>query len=376
MNTALIVAAGTGSRSQLKISKILYKINDKPIFMYSVDVFKSLGFDICLVISKNDLKDITEHIDPSIKIVIGGKTRSESVQRGLKEVTTPYVYIHDAARPLISKKAILNIEKALEQHDAVMLAEPVTQALKHDKKQKITSLNRDEYILAQTPQAFLTEKIRYASLRNNDNFDDDISLYQNFYKDASIHVIHNEEPNPKLTYLQDFTNLKYQLEGDSNMRIGHSFDIHQLKEERKLILGGLLIEHHKGLVGHSDADVLTHAISESLLGALALGDLGTHFPDTDSKYKDISSIELLKEVNQKIKALDYEIVNLDSTIYAELPKLNPYIEQMRTKIAQVLNIDIEKISIKATTYEKLDAIGNQEAIAAEAVVLLKKVKVC
>jgi 2-C-methyl-D-erythritol 4-phosphate cytidylyltransferase / 2-C-methyl-D-erythritol 2,4-cyclodiphosphate synthase len=375
MNTALIVAAGTGSRSQLKISKILYKINEKPIFMYSVDLFKSLGFEICLVISKNDMKDVIQYVDQSVKIVIGGKTRSESVQRGLKEVTTPYVYIHDAARPLITKKAILNIEKALENHDAVMLSEPVTSALKYNLKQNISSVNRNDYLLAQTPQAFLTEKIRYAYLRNQDSFDDDISLYQHFYEDAVIHVIHNEEPNPKLTYLEDFTNLKYQLEGDLNMRIGHSFDIHQLKEDRKLILGGLTIEHDKGLDGHSDADVLTHAITESLLGALALGDLGTHYPDNDPKYKDISSIALLKDVYKKIKGLSYEILNIDSTVYAELPKLNPYITDMRKKISESLDIDISKVSIKATTYEKLDAIGNQKAIAAEAITLLKKVNV-
>lgn len=375
MNTALIVAAGTGSRSQLKISKILYKINDKPIFMHSIDLFKSLGFEICLVISKSDMKDVIQYVDPSINIVIGGKTRSESVQRGLKEVTTPYVYIHDAARPLITKKAILNMEHALQNHDAVMLSEPVTSALKYNLKQNITSVNRNDYLLAQTPQAFLTEKIRYAYLRNQEAFDDDISLYQNFYEDALIHVIHNEEPNPKLTYLEDFKNLKYQLEGDLNMRIGHSFDIHQLKEDRKLILGGLTIEHDKGLDGHSDADVLTHAIAESLLGALALGDLGTFYPDTDPKYKDISSIELLKDVYKKIKALSYEILNIDSTVYAELPKLNPYITDMRKKISETLDIDISKVSIKATTYEKLDAIGNQKAIAAEAVTLLKKVNV-
>jgi 2-C-methyl-D-erythritol 2,4-cyclodiphosphate synthase len=137
----------------------------------------------------------------------------------------------------------------------------------------------------------------------------------------------------------------------------------------------LTIEHDKGLDGHSDADVLTHAITESLLGALALGDLGTHYPDNDPKYKDISSIALLKDVYKKIKGLSYEILNIDSTVYAELPKLNPYITDMRKKISESLDIDISKVSIKATTYEKLDAIGNQKAIAAEAITLLKKVNV-
>ena len=121
MNTALIVAAGTGSRSELKESKVLFKLNQKPLFMYSVELFQSLGFEICLVVSKNDMSEIMDYVDSSVHIVIGGKTRSESVQKGLKEVKTPYVYIHDAARPLITEKAISQIEKALEVHDAVVL---------------------------------------------------------------------------------------------------------------------------------------------------------------------------------------------------------------------------------------------------------------
>lgn len=373
MNTALIVAAGTGSRSELKESKVLFKLNQKPLFMYSVELFQSLGFEICLVVSKNDMSEIMDYVDSSVHIVIGGKTRSESVQRGLKEVKTPYVYIHDAARPLITEKAISQIEKALEVHDAVVLAERVVSALKYYDKNTLKTLDRNHHILTQTPQAFLTEKIRYAYIRNNESFDDDISLYQSFYPDQYIHVIINDEPNPKMTYPSDFINLKTQIEGVKNMRIGHSFDLHQLIEGRKLILGGIEIDHEKGLDGHSDADVLLHAISEAMLGALALGDLGTHFPDTDEKYKNISSMVLLQNVYQKIKQLGYEINNIDATIYAQTPKLNPFIQQMRENIASKLVMKIEDLSIKATTYERMDAIGNEKAMAAEAVVLLRKV---
>ena len=373
MNTALIVAAGTGSRSELKESKVLFKLNQKPLFMYSVELFQSLGFEICLVVSKNDMSEIMDYVDSSVHIVIGGKTRSESVQKGLKEVKTPYVYIHDAARPLITEKAISQIEKALEVHDAVVLAERVVSALKYYDKNTLKTLDRNHHILTQTPQAFLTEKIRYAYIRNNESLDDDISLYQSFYPDQYIHVIINDEPNPKMTYPNDFINLKTQIEGVKNMRIGHSFDLHQLIEGRKLILGGIEIDHEKGLDGHSDADVLLHAISEAMLGALALGDLGTHFPDTDEKYKNISSMVLLQNVYQKIKQLGYEINNIDATIYAQTPKLNPFIQQMRENIASKLAMKIEDLSIKATTYERMDAIGNEKAMAAEAVVLLRKV---
>ena len=374
MNTALIVAAGAGSRAQLNQSKVLYLINNKPLFMYSVDAFLDLGFKIVLVVSKNDFNDIQKYINPDrVIVVLGGKTRSESVKFGLKAVQTPYVYIHDAARPLITKKAILEIEKSLQYHDAVLLAEHLTSSLKRIEHNELSSLKRDAYILAQTPQAFLTEKIRYAYLRNEDAFDDDISLYQAFYPEEKVFVVYNEDPNLKVTYPQDFLYVKMYLEKEEPMRIGHSFDIHQLVENRPLILGGIQIPYEKGLLGHSDADVLLHAIAEAMLGALSLGDLGTYYPDTNPQFKDINSMKILKEIYEMIRQKGYIVGNIDSTVYAELPKLNPYITQIKQNISKNLNILEDQIAVKATTYEKMDAIGEKKAIAAEAVVLLKKV---
>jgi 2-C-methyl-D-erythritol 4-phosphate cytidylyltransferase/2-C-methyl-D-erythritol 4-phosphate cytidylyltransferase/2-C-methyl-D-erythritol 2,4-cyclodiphosphate synthase len=373
MNTAVIVAAGAGTRAKLNHSKILYEVNHKPLFLYSVNMFQSLGYDIVLVVSKDDLNQIKKYVTEDIKVVIGGKTRSESVTNGLKAVETPYVFIHDAARPLISKQAILSVEKELEYHDAVLLAEKVSSALKHGAGTNMTSVNREEYLLAQTPQAFLTEKIRYAYIRNGESHDDDISLYQAFYPEEKIKIVFNDEPNIKVTYPQDFAYIKAILnERDEHMRIGHSFDIHQFIEGRPLWLGGIEIPSDKGLLGHSDADVLLHAISEAILGALALGDLGTHFPDTDPKYEGIDSKLILKEVRVLMQQKGYRIVNIDATVYAEVPKLNPHIANIRKNISQLLSIPTDDISIKATTYEKMDAIGEQKAMAAEAVVLLKK----
>lgn len=157
------------------------------------------------------------------------------------------------------------------------------------------------------------------------------------------------------------------------MRIGHSFDIHQLVSDRPLILGGIQIPYEKGLLGHSDADVLLHAIAESMLGALSLGDLGTIYPDTNPDYKDMSSIKILKSIYDLIRQKGYEIGNIDATVYAEVPKLNPHIKDIKQSISKILNISIDQVSVKATTYEKLDAIGQGQAMAAEAVVLLKKV---
>lgn len=158
----------------------------------------------------------------------------------------------------------------------------------------------------------------------------------------------------------------------TNLRIGQGFDLHRLTGNRKLILGGVEIPYTLGLLGHSDADVLVHAIMDAMLGALGLGDIGLHFPPDDEKYKDISSIKLLKHVNDLIKTNGYNIVNIDSTILAQKPKLLPYIQEIRQSLASSLGIPFEDISVKATTTEKLGDIGKGLAIAAQAVVLLEK----
>lgn len=156
------------------------------------------------------------------------------------------------------------------------------------------------------------------------------------------------------------------------MRIGQSTDIHQLVEDRDLILGGVKIEHYLGLLGHSDADVLVHAIIEAIFGALAMKDIGTHFPDTDPKYKDVSSIKLLEEVKIILEESNYEINNIDSLILIEKPKLAKYIDQMRENIRKALDIEIDQINVKATRGEKLGFIGNEKGVMAEAIVLLRK----
>lgn len=153
-------------------------------------------------------------------------------------------------------------------------------------------------------------------------------------------------------------------------RIGQGFDIHKLEEGRKLILGGIELEYEKGLIGHSDADALTHSIIDALLGALALGDIGTHFPDNDPKYKDIDSLILLKEVYKIVKTKGYKINNLDNTIFAQEPKMKPYIPSMRKKLSDILEIDIDLISIKAKTMEGQDSVGNKQAISCQSIVLL------
>ena len=153
-------------------------------------------------------------------------------------------------------------------------------------------------------------------------------------------------------------------------RVGHGYDVHKLVEDRKLIIGGVEIPHYKGLLGHSDADVLAHAICDALLGAAALGDIGNHFPDNDDRYKDVDSLVLLEKVCELIRNKGYEISNVDSTILAQAPKLRPYIDEMRSKLAKAMKLDIDELSVKTTTEERLGFTGREEGIAAHAVVLL------
>ena len=157
-----------------------------------------------------------------------------------------------------------------------------------------------------------------------------------------------------------------------DLRIGHGYDVHRLTENRRLILGGVLIPHNKGLLGHSDADVLIHSVMDSILGALALGDIGKFFPDTSDEYKDIDSIKLLSSVYEMMSKRGYKISNIDATVIAQKPKLAPYIDKMRENIASVLHCDINRVNVKATTEERLGFTGSEEGISAHAVVLLEE----
>lgn len=159
----------------------------------------------------------------------------------------------------------------------------------------------------------------------------------------------------------------------SKLRIGHGYDVHKLVSDRKLILGGVDIPYEKGLLGHSDADVLLHAISDALLGAAALGDIGKHFPDTDMAYKNADSLVLLAKVGEIIKDAGYQVSNIDSTVIAQAPKLAPHIEQMRKNIAKALSIELEDVSVKATTEERLGFTGRGEGISAHAVCIIEKI---
>ncbi|HKL61059.1 MAG TPA: 2-C-methyl-D-erythritol 2,4-cyclodiphosphate synthase [Acholeplasma sp.] len=371
MYSSIVLCAGVGQRAELGYNKVTHLLNGQPIFMYSVNVFLKRSHEVIVVINKQDEAYMRGLLPSEVLITYGGEKRGDSVKAGLQLVSNPNVLIHDGARPFITEEMIEQLEDSLSTNDAAMLVKPVINTIYQKTDNKPAVLDRKTLYEAETPQAFVTDKIKMAYVKEQGVYTDDMSLFLSVYDEAVGLIYHNQD-NKKITTKQDIQNLE-QKGIDVVYKIGHSYDIHELVEGRKLILGGLVIPHDKGLLGHSDADVLLHAVAESIIGALGLGDLGTLYPDTDMNNKDIDSKVMVGFVVDKMKQQGYKIENLDATVFAEKPKLAPLMIEIKQSIAKLLDTDFTNINIKAATNEKLDAIGAEKAMAASATVLLRKV---
>lgn len=360
MNSGIILMAGRGNRSALEYNKTLYEYMGKPLFMYSVDAFlkNSLIDEIVLVINPLDEQTIKKYLqDENIKIVYGGLTRNESLKNALKEVNSEKIIVHDAARPFIEVDDITRMIKALEEYDLATYYHRVVDTI----KEGIKTLNRDNLKAVTTPQGF-TKKCIEEILNNQKDVYDELQIFED--SDVKIAFLEETHNNKKFTYKEDFEEPKYL--------IGHSLDFHPLVPNRNLILGGVKFDYPKGLQGHSDADVVYHAVTEAIIGALNMGDIGTLFPDTDQQYKDIDSSYFLKYMKKVLEAKDYQINNIDVIIYLEKPNLKNYKREMAKNISYHLGISENIVNVKATTMEKQGVIGTENGIASEVVVLLKR----
>lgn len=377
--SALIPAAGIGNRFSKTQNKLLIEIKGKSILEHSVFAFDSvLSISEIIIVTNKEAFPIIENLfkgklRSNLKIVLGGKERQDSVRNGLDAVTGDYVLIHDGARPCISKEIIENTINELKDNDAAVVCVPTIDTIKVCKDDYVVNTpKRSDLYLVQTPQGFKTSLIRdlhKKAIGVDYNFTDDASICE--WAKVPVKVVMGDYKNIKVTTQNDINLLKVYF-GENMQRIGQGYDVHQLVKGRKLILGGVDIPYEFGLLGHSDADVLLHAITDALLGALALGDLGKHFPPSDDKYKNIDSMILLNKVYDLVKEKNYTISNIDATVIAQKPKLSPYIEQMKENIAKNLDLDIDCVSVKATTTEKLGFEGRMEGISAQAVVLVNK----
>ena len=364
---AVIVCAGKGERSGLPYNKVLHQIGHKTVLERVLDTFTQTEVGhITVVTSPTDLQaiqSITAEYD-DVTVVIGGATRTESVFAGLKAHACDIVVIHDGARPFVSTQTITRaVESAIRYGSGIAAVPSVDTVKRVDNSGAAHSLPRAELYNAQTPQAFRYAEILKAYQTARGTFTDDAEVYES--AGYSPRLVSGEYDNIKVTTPNDFIGILPQ-----NCRIGVGFDLHRLVENRKLILGGVTIDYEKGLLGHSDADVLTHAIMDALLSAANLPDIGVLFPDTDDKYLGISSITLLKEVVNKVKQCGLNIGNISAVVIAQRPKLAPIIADIRQSLADAIGINVFQINVSATTTERMGLIGSGDAIAANASCIL------
>lgn len=377
--SVIIAAAGQSSRMGSDISKQLLKISGKTVLEYSLDAFsKSEHVKEIIVSSKADEVEIVNLLCKKYSkfkcVVEGGSIRQESVKKAIAMISddSQIVAIHDAARPLISTNEINEIISCADKYGAVCPVSKVADTVKKVSNNVITeTLDRSVLFLASTPQTFKTSIYKDAlkNIKDGQIFTDDCSIVENYGKKVYTYVM--EKDNTKITTVADLDAISHKLENHC-MRVGHGYDVHRLVNERDLILGGVKIPHDTGLLGHSDADVLVHAIMDAILGAASLGDIGKHFPDNDNEFAGISSIVLLERVKRLICDNGFKIQNIDATVIAQAPKLSPYIPQMRVNIAKALEIDVTQVNIKATTEEGLGFTGEKIGISAHSVALLTK----
>jgi 2-C-methyl-D-erythritol 4-phosphate cytidylyltransferase/2-C-methyl-D-erythritol 2,4-cyclodiphosphate synthase len=376
---AIIVAGGSGSRSGGKKQWML--LGGKPVLDWSVEAFlHSDAVHIVVVVPAEDLEE-AQTAYPQVKVVTGGDDRAGSVVNGLKALdglaaTSDVVMIHDAARPLLKPRHIRALCETLETLPAAILALPVADSLKRGAGGLIVEAPvRDGLWRAQTPQAF-----RYADI---------VQAYDAWQGDAptdeasvaasagvEVALVEGDMALHKLTYPADFELLEAFIAREKalteqsisrQIRIGQGFDAHRWGDGESVWLCGVEIVHDQTLIGHSDADAGLHALTDALLGAAGLGDIGDHFPPNDPQWKGVSSDRFLRHAVDLIAEKGGEVVNVDVTLICERPKIKPHREAMRQRLSEILGIDVTKVSVKATTTEKMGFTGRGEGLAAQAV---------
>ena len=374
MNTTLILTcAGKGARAEQGKNKLLVEIDGKNCIERSILPFINCKIDDYIITASNDdfetistlARKIESEKKVKISVVLGGDTRTQSIKNALYSVSDGIVLIHDGARPFVTERIINDcIESVLEFGSGITAVPSSDTICKADGEIK-DYLGKDGLYNVQTPQGFFVQDIKLAYEKANGKvFGDDGEVYKEYI--GVPHIVKGSKNNIKLTFKEDFDRIKA-----TEYRFGVGFDCHKLVENRKLILGGILIPHDKGLLGHSDADVLTHAIMDAILSACAMRDIGYWFSDKDPKYKDADSIELLKQVLKMIDDNGYMLTSISATVMAEKPKLLKIIPEITKKLASVTGLDESKIGIGATTLEGLGFVGREEGICTHATATVK-----
>lgn len=375
----IMLAGGRGSRMNASVNKVLMPLCGTPVLIRSLRAFIPFADETVIVARPGEQEQILDEITRAglsfpFRFADGGETRQRSVLNGLKFLSpdpSDIILIHDAARCLVRPDLIKRIIRCAAESGAGIPGIPATSTYKLCDADSFVADTPDRSRLyeIQTPQGFTADIILPVSLRAaGDGIDctDDASVLEHY--GIPVKVVRGDPSNIKLTEPADLERARSILEGGiSFMRIGMGYDVHRLTEGRKLILCGVDVPFELGLLGHSDADVALHALMDAMLGACALGDIGSHFPDTDERYRGVSSVLLLKETKRILAGRGFAVYNADITIAAQKPKLLPYIPAMKANTAGALGLPEDRVSVKATTTEKLGFEGRMEGISAYAV---------
>ena len=382
---AVLLAAGNSTRMGGGRSKVLEELGGRPALCRSLEVLDRCPLigEICLVCREQDLADmlpLTSGLGTPVRVVPGGAQRQDSVERGVEALTGPweYVAIHDGARPLVTDEVLAAVCRDAMAHGAATAAVPSKDTCKLADEAGFVAATpaRDRLWAVQTPQAFSLALYREAlgkARAAGQSYTDDCQLIE--AAGGSVKLTMGDYRNIKLTTPEDLLAARAYLGGEGGkktVRIGYGYDVHRLLEGRKLILAGVEVPFEKGLLGHSDADVIAHAVADALLGAAALGDIGHLFPDTDPRYAGADSLKLLGEVCRLLREKGFSIGNIDATLLAQRPKIAPHISRMRENLAAACGIAADQVSVKATTEERLGFTGREEGMAASAVCLLER----
>ena len=382
---AIVLGGGLGARMHAGRNKVVLTLGGEMVLLRSIRAMAQHVKGIVAVVRPEDERDIRRAVshsdlaDANIIYAPAGSNRQLSVWNGLQALPEDCsrVMIHDGARCLVDDETIMNVKRSVEACGTGVAAIPVIDTIKEvDACERVTQTPvRASLRAVQTPQGFDLALIRTAhehAQKHDYIGTDDASLLE--FMQYPVQLVEGARRNLKLTIPEDIMIGNAYLADETGLpaqRIGQGYDVHRLVEDRKLILCGVEIPHTLGLLGHSDADVALHALMDAMLGAMALGDIGRHFPDTDPRYKGISSMKLLEHVTALLAENGARVTNADVTIIAQKPKLLPYISQMQENVAAALNLPVTRVSVKATTTEHLGFEGRQEGISAQAVCMVE-----
>lgn len=363
--TLVILCAGNSTRFDKSCKKQWLRVDNEPLWLNVTKRLSSFSnFSKTIVVSHKDELSYMRNFSDDYIFVAGGNSRQESIKNALKELDTNYVMISDVARACVPKEVVLNLLENRDKASCIVPVLDVSDTVIYEEN----TINRDNVKLIQTPQ-LSNSKILKEALNTDIEFTDESSAIKNISKD--VKYIKGDMRSKKLTFGTNLSEISCLKEPSKNFFTGIGFDIHAFEDNKEMFLGGIKLPYEYGFKAHSDGDVLIHSLIDALLGATGAGDIGEFFPDTDETYKGIDSKILLDDIVKFVNSVGYEIVNVDITIIAQKPKINPFKIEIKNSISKLLSLSKQFINIKATTAEKLGFIGRAEGVAVQSIATLK-----